>query len=107
MALYLDDRGTIEVGAEVSAPFTGNERIRCSKLPAGPVATTVHLGPYGGLADAHSALRSWCVQHGHKLTGISWEVYGHWDETWNANPSKIRTDVFYLLEDDPSATPPT
>src|SRR4030095_215394 len=33
----------------------------------------------------------------HMLTGISWAIYGHWDERWNADPSKIRTDVFYLL----------
>ena len=52
LALYLDD-GSVEVGAEVSEPFAGNERIHCSELPAGRVVTTVHFGPYQRLSDAH------------------------------------------------------
>jgi hypothetical protein len=31
---------------------------------------------------------------------ISWEIYGHWEESWNTDPSKIRTDVFHLLENE-------
>lgn len=98
VALYLDRQGDIEVGAEVAERFVGNDRVQCSQLPAGRVATTVHFGPYGRLATAHAEIRQWCVDHGHRLSDVSWEIYGHWDESWNANPSKIRTDVFYLLE---------
>jgi effector-binding domain-containing protein len=96
MALYLED-GMIEVGAEVSEPFAGNERIHCSLLPGGPVATTVHFGPYPRLKDAHAAIREWCSSNGRRFSGISWEIYGHWEESWNTDPSKIRTDVFQLL----------
>ena len=99
MALYSDAQGTVEVGAEVSASFAGNERVHCSQLPAGRVVTTVHFGPYGGLSDAHAAIREWCAGGGHRCSGISWEIYGHWQESWNTDPSKIRTDVFYLLHD--------
>jgi len=98
VAVYLDSQGTVEVGAEVSEPFTGNDRVHCSQLPAGPVATTTHFGPYPRLSEAHAALRQWCAAHGHPLAGITWEIYGHWDETWNTDPSKIRTDIFYLLQ---------
>ena len=98
MALYLDN-GSVEVGAEVSEPFAGNDRVHCSQLPAGRVVTTVHFGPYGRLADAHTAIRQWCAEHGHRCSGVSWEIYGHWDESWNTDSSKIRTDVFYLLHD--------
>jgi effector-binding domain-containing protein len=97
-ALYLDD-GFVEVGAEVSEPFPGTERIHCSQLPGGTVATTVHFGPYPRLKDAHGAIREWCARHGHWCSGVSWEVYGHWEESWNTDSSKIRTDVFYLLHD--------
>jgi effector-binding domain-containing protein len=97
VALYLDS-GLVEVGAEVSEPFSGNDRVHCSQLPAGQVAATTHLGPYQRLGEAHSAVRQWCAEHGHRLTGICWEIYGHWDESWNSDPSKIRTDVFHLLE---------
>ena len=99
LALYLDAQGSVEVGAEVSEPFTGNERIHCSQLPAGNVVTTVHFGPYQRLSGAHAAIREWCVSHGHRCSGISWEIYGHWEESWNTDPSRIRTDIFYLLHD--------
>jgi len=97
LALYLAADGAVEVGAEVSEPFVGNDRVHCSQLPAGRAVTTVHFGPYARLAEAHGAIRQWCAEHGHRLGGISWEIYGHWDESWNANPSRIRTDIFYLL----------
>jgi effector-binding domain-containing protein len=95
-ALYLD-AGLVEVGAEVSERFTGNERVHCSQLPAGCVVTTTHFGPYARLGDAHSEIRRWCAEQGHRLSSICWEIYGHWDESWNTDPSKIRTDVFHLL----------
>jgi effector-binding domain-containing protein len=98
VALYLDG-GFVEVGAEVWELFTGNERIHCSQLPGGAVATTVHFGPYGRLGDAHAAIREWCASHGRRFSGTSWEIYGHWEESWNSDPSKIRTDVFHLLHD--------
>jgi len=99
LALYLDAQGSVEVGAEVSEPFTGNDRVHCSRLPAGRVVTTVHFGPYARLSEAHRAIREWCAEHRHRCSGISWELYGHWEETWNTDASKIRTDVFYLLDD--------
>ena len=99
IALYLDAQGAVEVGAEVSEPFADNERVHCSQLPAGRVVTTVHFGPYGRLSDAHAAIREWCARYGHRCSGISWEIYGHWEESWNTDSSKIRTDVFYLLHD--------
>lgn len=100
VALYLDEHGSVEVGAEVSAPFVGNERVHCSELPAGRVVTTTHFGPYAILGDAHREIRRWCAEHGHRPSAVSWEVYGHWDQSWSADPSKIRTDVFRLLEDE-------
>ena len=96
-ALYLAS-GMVEVGAEVSERFTGNDRVHCSQLPAGQVLTTTHFGPYLRLGDAHTAIRQWSVAQGQHLSGISWEIYGHWDQSWNTDPSKIRTDIFYLLE---------
>ena len=50
------------------------------------------------LSEAHNAIRKWCAQHGHTLAGPSWEIYGHWVHAWCDDPSKIRTDVFYLLK---------
>ena len=97
VALYLDG-GLVEVGAEVSEPFVGNERVHCSQLPAGRVVTTTHFGPYQRLGGAHAQLRQWCAEHRHRPSKTCWEIYGHWDQSWNADPSRIRTDVFHLLE---------
>src|SRR5438093_12566507 len=55
VALYLE-AGVVEVGAEVSEPFTGNDRVYFSQLPAGRVVTTTHLGPYQRLGEAHSTI---------------------------------------------------
>lgn len=100
IALYLES-GLVEVGAEVTEPFTGNARVNCSQLPPGCVATLAHFGPYGRLAEAHSEIRRWCAAHDQRLSNVCWEIYGHWEEGWNDDPSKIRTDVFHLLEDHP------
>lgn len=98
VALYLDS-GWVEVGAEVSEPFEGNERVRLSELPAGRVATLSHFGPYRGLGEAHREIRQWCAAREYRLAGRFWEIYGHWEESWNADPARIRTDVFHLLQD--------
>jgi effector-binding domain-containing protein len=74
VALYLDAAGSVEVGAEVSAPFVGNDRVQCSQLPAGQAATTTHFGPYARLAETHAGIRQWCARHGHRLAGVSWEI---------------------------------
>lgn len=98
LALYLAD-GSVAAGAEVSGQFAGNARVHCSQLPAGRVAHTVHYGPYSGLSEAHAAMQKWCAEQGHRRTGDSWELYGHWQERWHAEPSNIRTDVFQLLDE--------
>jgi effector-binding domain-containing protein len=98
VALYLD-AGLVEAGAEFSGRFVRNERVHPSQLPAGRVVTTTHFGPYTALGDAHAAIRQWCAQRGHRLSSVCWEIYGHWDQAWNTDPSKIRTDVFHLLAD--------
>ena len=97
VALYRDDEINLEVGVELDAPFAGHGEVVGSALPTGPVATAVHFGPYGRLPEARRTVRDWCATRGHPLAGPSWEIYGHWDEAWNTDPSRIRTDVFYLL----------
>jgi len=97
VALYLDDEINLEVGVELAAPIAGFGEVVGSELPAGEVATVVHFGPYGGLPAAHRAVRDWCSSRGYELAGPNWEVYGHWEDAWNREPAKIRTDVYYLV----------
>ena len=97
VAVYLDCQINLEVGVEVAAAFAGYGEVVGSATPSGPVATTTHFGPYNKLGEAHEAIQRWCADNGHKLAGPTWEVYGHWLDEWNNDPTKIRTDVFYLL----------
>lgn len=92
VALYRDGC-CVEVGVEVGAPFAGDERVVCSHLPGGKVATVAYLGPYERLCEPHTAIQRWCGEHGLALAGSCWEIYGHAED----DPAKQRTDVFYLL----------
>jgi effector-binding domain-containing protein len=97
VAIYWDDSIRLEVGVELEGPFTEQKDVVCSAIPAGLIATTSHFGPYGGLGAAHDAVRRWCQANHHQVAGPRWEIYGHWLPEWNMDPSRIRTDVQYLL----------
>ena len=102
MAVYLDGQINLEVGVELDTPFAGFGEVVASTTPSGLVATTTHFGPYGQLHHAHKAILQWCGKNGDTLAGPSWEIYGHWKEEWNSDPSRIRTEIYYLLVDDGS-----
>jgi effector-binding domain-containing protein len=98
VAIYWDGVINLEVGVELDAPFSGHGEVIPSSTPAGTVATTTHFGPYGQLGGAHQAIVQYCANLGYTLAGPDWEIYGHWQDDWNKGPSKIRTDVFYLIK---------
>jgi effector-binding domain-containing protein len=105
IALYLDGEINLEVGVIVPDPFTATGPVVCSATPGGTVVTTAHFGPYQRLGDAHRTICEWCAERGYRTAGPNWEVYGHWKDEWNDDPSKIRTDVFYLLHGDVGPEP--
>jgi effector-binding domain-containing protein len=98
-AIYWDESIRLEVGAEIGSPFDGSGDVVRSATPAGTVAWTTHFGPYGGLGGAHEAIQKWSREQNRQLAGPKWEIYGHWLPEWDANPSQIRTDVYYLLSE--------
>jgi len=97
VALYWDGGIRLEVGVELAVAFETDGEVVPSHTPAGQAATVTHFGPYAQLGGAHEAIREWCQTHGYRLVGPSWEVYDHWQDSWNSNPSGIRTDVFYQV----------
>ena len=98
VAVYLNGQVDLEVGVEMDEAFDEGDGVVRSATPTGSVATATHSGPYEGLGVTHNAIQLWCRANGHALAGSSWEIYGHWVPEWNTDPSKIRTDVFYLLK---------
>jgi effector-binding domain-containing protein len=99
VAIYWDDSIRLEVGVELQGLFVDDGEVVRSATPAGAVASVTHFGPYGGLGAAHDAVHQWCKANGRRPAGPSWEIYGHWEREWNDDPSRIRTDVHYLIED--------
>lgn len=97
VAVYWDGAIRLDVGVELDGSLPDGGDIVRSATPAGLAASVTHLGPYHQLGTAHQAIRDFCSAHGHKPAGPNWEIYGHWQDDWNANPSRIRTDVFYQL----------
>ena len=91
VAIYRD--GAIVAGAGVFEKFEAQGEIECVATPSGRAATTVHLGLYEKLGDAHRHIRQWCAANGYAIEGTNWEIYGHHEE----DPARRRTDVFYLL----------
>jgi effector-binding domain-containing protein len=101
--VYWDGSIRLEVGVELQGLFVDDGEVVRSATPAGTVASITHYGPYDGLGAAHDAIQHWCTVNGRELAGPSWEVYGHWEREWNDDPSRIRTDVHYLLTADAGA----
>ena len=98
VAVYWDAAIRLEVGVEVVGPFTEQDGVVRSSTPGGRVAVVTHLGPYADLGRAHAAVREWARTNNHRLAGPNWEIYGHWQDAWHANPSLIKTDVCYQLD---------
>ncbi len=88
------DTLAMDVGVEALSEFEDRGPIRHVFTPSGEVATTAHFGEYSDMGRAYSALQRWCADHGRSPAGVSWEVYGDWDD----DPAKRRTDVYFLLE---------
>ena len=93
--LYLDDVPHVQVGVLLDrpCPLTGN--VAASALPAGTAAMTVHRGHFGGVGAAHDAVIGWCAAHGHRRSGVRWEIYG----PHNDDPALQWVEVYWLLSD--------
>jgi effector-binding domain-containing protein len=85
----------VEIGVQTPAPIAPEGDVIATATPAGRVATAVHWGPYDQLGQAHEAIRAFCRANGLRLGAFNWELYGDWAD----DPAKLRTDVFYLVED--------
>lgn len=85
-----------EFGVPVARPVPGRDGIAAGTLPAGPVAVTVHLGPYEGISLAYRALTAWISEHGHETAGPVRESYliGPPEET---DPETYRTEIAWPI----------
>jgi effector-binding domain-containing protein len=89
-----DTAFTIDAGVEAFTHFADRGEVRHASTPSGDVATAAHHGEYSDMAGAYAAIEQWCADNERRPAGVNWEVYGDWDD----DPTKRRTDVYFLLE---------
>lgn len=91
---------TIEPGMRVAAagqgPSPGGAEVVLDKLPGGPAAATMHVGPYDNLHDAYVAIEEWMKAEGLVAGGAPWESYVT-DPGEYPNPADWKTEVFWPL----------
>jgi effector-binding domain-containing protein len=79
---------------ELGVPVAGDARVRSGALPAGRYARLVHVGPYGGLPDAHQALQGWAQEQGFRWSERV-ETYVT-DPAKEPDPSRWQTEVAFF-----------
>jgi len=91
---------TIEPGMRVADPASpqsaGEGEVIADVLPGGPVATTMHVGPYEQLSDAYAAIERWIEAQGLAKSGAPWECYIN-DPGEHPDPKDWKTEVFWPL----------
>jgi effector-binding domain-containing protein len=90
---HRDEPMDIDFGVQVSQRFEPKGNVRCIETPAGEVASTLHIGPYDRMGDAHNAIHAWCSANARKTGQASWEIYGDWTD----DPARLETTIKYLL----------
>jgi len=88
-----DDAMIVDFGFQIASPIDRHGNVQCVVTPGGEVASTVHVGPYDRLAEAHSAIHAWCAADGRRIAQTSWETYGD----WSTDPAMLETKIKYLL----------
>jgi effector-binding domain-containing protein len=90
-----DDGFTVVAGFPVTGSFEGDSSVVPFRLPAGPVITCVHVGPYEELAATYDRLREVARGHGRLVDEhLMWEEYLTGPGT---PPDQIRTRVLWPL----------
>lgn len=89
---FRDDGFGVEAGVPVGRLVPGKGRIEPSTLPGGPVASTLHEGPYDSLGPAYDELTSWIRAQQHTPTGPHWERYLN-SPAEEPDPSRWKTEV--------------
>ena len=91
---------TLDAGAPIPAPYEGTDPerlVRGEVLPGGMVATTIHVGAYDKLSEAHAAMEVWIHEQGLRPRGPLWESYVT-DPGEYPDPKDWRTEIFWPVE---------
>jgi len=93
-----NERFDVRSGFIVAAPIEGNGTVQPFELPAGKVATTVHVGPYETLPEAYAALAEQSKALGEEIEmgAPMWEEYLTGPET---PPGQTQTVIYWPVKE--------
>ena len=70
-----DVEGTVEVCFPVAPGAEPRGRVELRRVSGGPVAWTMHRGPYYGIGAAYEAVQGWMAENGREMAGPPRETY--------------------------------
>ncbi|MDI6909876.1 GyrI-like domain-containing protein [Nocardioides sp.] len=86
-----DGRFRVSAGFVVDEAFEGDGTVELTRLPAGRVISTVHIGPYERLTESYDTLQDYAARHHLVLDQESmWEEYLSGPEV---DPEQVHTRV--------------
>ena len=94
---FCPDLITIQAGMPIVGECEGEGEIQVGALPGGPVASTIHQGPYDNLPQAHAAMKQWLEENSEEAGCAPWEVYLT-DPSAVPNPADWKTEVVWPLK---------
>ena len=86
----------VEIGFPVSRKVAGEGDILACELPAGKIATCIHVGPYSELTPAYTALSEWTEAQGYEATGVAYEFY--LNDPTQTPPEELMTQIVFPLK---------
>lgn len=86
----------IEGGMPVKIALPAQGRILAGELPGGRFVTTIHVGPYEKLPEAHDALHVWMREQKVEPAGAQWEYYIT-DPGKEPDPNKRQTELVWPI----------
>lgn len=94
---FKDNQVDLEGGMPVADSLSGAGRVSPGELPGGTVVSTIHMGPYEKLPEAHDALHLWMREQQKEAAGPQWEYY--WtDPGKEPNPDKRKTELIWPIK---------
>lgn len=83
----------VEAGFPVARPLPGRGEVLARELPAGEVATALHVGPYDRVEQTYNALSAWVSEQGLVPAGEAYEQY--LNSPLDTPPDQLRTLVVF------------
>ena len=86
----------VEIGFPVSRPLPDRGELKSGALPAGKIATTMHIGPYDTVGPAYEALTQYMQANGYTPSGVAYEFY--FSDPQTTPPEQIQTQIVFPLK---------